>query len=213
MNKAVIAFVAGLLIMAGGLWFISQRGHNPFAPKDEPGPIVEHGPFSRKETIAVGEVLNGIHQLNRLLVFQAYVTAQTTTHDIGWLTQTDQTMLTPAFVNYYINLDSIDERQVKVDGNDIYVTRPPVMIERPNIDTQNVRVFSDGIWSVLSAETETLRVKNNKMAINQLVARAKMPFLVQAATRAAAAAEESNIRKALSAAGHKNIIVHVGDQG
>lgn len=213
MNKTVIAFVAGLLLMAGGLWFVSQRGHNPFPPKDEPGPIVKHGPFSRKETIAVGEVVNGIHQLNRLLVFQAYVTAQTTTHDIGWLTQTDQTMLTPAFVNYYIDLNSIDENQVRVDGNNVFVTRPTIMIERPNIDTRNVQVFNDGIWSVLSAETETLRVQNNNMAINQLVSRAKMPFLVQAATRAAAAAEESNIRKALSAAGDMNIIVHVGQQG
>lgn len=211
MKRTIAAFFAGLLIMAAaGYYWLAQD--DPLAPIDEPKPDVERRPTGRTETIAVGEVLNGVRRLNRLVIFQAYVTATTTTHDIGWFNKTDQTMLTPAFVNYYIDMDTIGPDDINVKGRDVYVARPAIMVERPNIDTRAVQIFNDGLWSNLTGVSEQLRIRNNQMALKQLVQRAKMPFLIKAAREGAVAAEEVNVRRALAAAGITDVTIHVGSQ-
>lgn len=212
MQRVLMAFLAGLIVMGGGsyLW-LHREIPDPLAPKDEPAPDVSRDILGRKtETVAIGEVVNGIRKLNRLVIFQAYVTATTTTRTIGWFSQSDQTMLTPAFVNYYIDMGSVDANAIRINGNNVYVPRPAIMIERPNIDTRNVQLFNSGVWTNLTSESEKLRLKNNRKALQQLVLRAKMPFLVQAARAGAVAAEEVNIQRMLASTGHPNMIVHVG---
>lgn len=211
MKRVIVAFFAGLLVMPGGayLWSVDR---DPLAPKDEPKPEVDHGPWNRTETIAVGEVLNSVRRLNRLVIFQAYVTATTTTHDVGWMTQSDQTMLTPAFVNYYIDMDTIKADDIRVRGKHVYLSRPTIMIERPNIDTRGVQIFNDGVWTNLTGVSERLRIRNSRMALKQLAHRAKMPFLVKAAREGAIAAEEVNVRRVLAAAGITDVTIHIGSQ-
>jgi hypothetical protein len=205
MRKLISAFLAGLIVMAGlGYWWVRSK-----AQGDEPGPAVQRGPVTRTETIAVGEIVNDIKALNQLVIFRAYVTAETTTHEIGWFTQSDQTMITPAFVNYYINMSDLKPDMVSVDGKTITVHRPQINIERPNIDTRNIRVYSDGVFTYLSSTTERMRVSNSDMALRQLNKRAAMPFLFDAAKSAANAAVAANIRTALAAKGHRDIEIQV----
>lgn len=204
-----MAFLAGLLTMAGGGYLWLHASKDELAARDEPAPDIDRGLLRRSETIAVGEVVNSIRSLNRLVVFQSYVMAATTTHEIGWLTQSDQTMLTPAFVNYYVDMNSIGPANVRVRGKDIFVARPAIIIERPNIDTRNIQIFNAGLWTNLSGVSDRMRMKNNRMALRQLMNRAKMPFLRDAARNGAAAAIETNIRSALVAAGRPDLIVHV----
>ncbi|MEN2786735.1 DUF4230 domain-containing protein [Sphingomonas qilianensis] len=210
MKKLILAFLAGLVVMAGGGYLLQQRQPDPTVAKDEPPSKIDGGIFRKSETVAVGELLNSIRRLNRLVVFQAYVTATTKTRETGPLTQTNQTMLTPAYVNYYIELDSLNKDSIRIEGKDVYVASPKLMIERPNIDTSQVQIFNGGIWSSLTSVSERLRVANSSMALKQLYLRAKMPFLVLAAQKAAADAQELNIRRILVASGYGDMNVHVG---
>lgn len=196
-----------VMAIGGNYWL--HRQSDPLNPKDEPKSNRKWGPIRTTETIPVGEVVNGIRELNRLVVFQAYVTSITTTHEIGWITQTDQTMITPAFVNYYIDMDTIRPNSIVVKGNDVSLPRAAIMIERPNVDLNNIQTYSAGIWSNLAGVNDRLRVRNSQMALQQLVARARMPFLADAARKAALTSEEVNIRHVLAARGYKDITVHI----
>ena len=65
--------LAGLAALAvGGNWLWSNR-HHLLGPE--------------QVTIAQGEAVDDIRMLDRLVVFRAYLTATTTTHEIGWFTQ------------------------------------------------------------------------------------------------------------------------------
>lgn len=210
MKNVVAAFLAGAGVMAGGAYLWEQRDRDELVPTDEPAAEHSGMPWNNSKTIAVGEVVNGIQKRNRLVVFQSYVTATTTTEDGGWWPgSSSQTMLTPAFVNYYVDMRGFNASNVRVNGNDVYVPRPAIIIERPNVDTNNVRTFNEGVWTTLTSTTDKLRAKNNKMAMKQLVSRAKMRFLVDAATRGAEAAIANNVRAVLVAQGHPDAIVHV----
>ncbi len=209
MKRTIMAVIAGLMIMGGAAFWWTNRGADELDPKDEPKPEVISGPFTRSETVAVGEVLNAVRELNRLVVFQAYLTATTTTRESGWVTQSDQTMLTPAFVNYYIDMSKIGTDLIRVKGRTVLIGRPAILIERPNIDTVNVRIFNDGVWTSLTDISDRMRERNNKMARLQLVQRAKMRFLIDAARKAANAALAANVRNVLVARGITDIDVRI----
>jgi hypothetical protein len=204
-KKLLAAFVAGLIVMAGGGYWWLHRA----ASGDEPPGETHGGLFTKTETIAVGEVVNDIRRLERLVIFRAYITATTTTKEGGWFTESDQTMITPAFVNYYIDLSAVKPEDVRVRGNQIVVRRPQLQIERPNIDMAHLEFYNKGIWTNLSSTTDRLWTANRRMAAKQLVQRANMPFLVDAAKAAANAGVAANIRAALVAAGHPEIEVKV----
>ena len=118
-------------------------------------------------------------------------------------------MLTPAYVNYYVDMGAVTARSVEVRGNQVFVALPALMIERPNVDTAGVQTFNAGFWSHLSGTADRLRVANNRLAVQQLFQRAKMPFLVDAARKAAVAAVTANVQNALAADGHPTLAVHV----
>ncbi len=205
MKKLLLAFAAGLVVMAGLAYW---RFHSAMQG-DEPPSETHRGLFTRTATIPIGEVVDDIHALNRLVVFRAYITATTTTHEIGWFTQTDQTMITPAFVNYYIDMDEIGPAMVRTHGNVVEVQRSGLRIERPNIDTTHVQVFSAGIWSVLAGTADRLRVRNSRMALRQLYGRADMPFLTDAAKAAVNVAVGANLHAALAAGGRPEAEIRV----
>lgn len=206
MRRLFAAFLAGLIVMAGAGYFglRSRTGAD-----GEPLPIKAGSFLHPRTTVAVGEVVNDIRPLDRLVVFRAYLTATSTTHEVGWVTRTDQTMLTPAYVNFYVDMGAVTARSVQVRGDTVFVALPPLMIERPNIDTANVRIFNAGLWSNLSGTSERLRLANSRMALRQLLQRARMPFLVDAARRAAVEAVTANVGNALAAKGHGALTVRV----
>ena len=202
--RTLLSVFVGAALAGGGAWLWLR-------PVDPLAPIVRrHGPFGPADTtLRVDEVVNDIRALDRVVVFRAYVTATTTTHEVGWFTQTDQTMLTPAFVNYYVDMRAIGPGAIRVTGTRVTVRLPPLMIERPNIDTVKVQVFNQGLWSGLGSIRDRLRVQNSVMAVRQLQAAANQPFLVEAAVRAEAVAVGANVRVALAAAGHRDVGVEV----
>ena len=210
MKGTIAAFFSGAALAAAGGYAWMHHDDGDLAAIDEPKPVSSGMPWNNSKTIAVGEVVNGIQKRNRLVVFQAYVTATTTTEDGGWWPgSSSQTMLTPAFVNYYVDMRQINVRNIRIRGNDVFVPRPAIIIERPNVDLNNVRTFNKGVWTTLTSTTDKLRAKNDKMAMRQLVSRAKMRFLVDAATRGAEDAIANNVRAVLVAQGHPEAVVHV----
>lgn len=209
MKRLILSFMAGIAVMAGGGYLWLHRDADELAPTDEPKSDIDRGIFRTSKTIAVGEVVNGVRRLNRLVVFQSYLTANTTTHEEGWVTSSSQTMLTPAFVNYYVDMRTLNAAKITVRGTDVFVSRPAIIVERPNIDTRNIQIFNDGVWTSLTSTSDRMRAKNNTMALKQLVSRAKMPFLVDAATRGAEEAIANNVRAVLVSQGHPEAIVHV----
>lgn len=211
MRRTMMAFIAGLMIMGCAAFWWTNRATDELDPKDEPKPEVINGPFTRSETVAVGEVLNAVRELNRLVVFQAYLTATTTARENGRITESKQTMLTPAFVNYFIDMNEFRENLIRVKGKTVLIGRPAILIERPNIDTMNVRIFNNGIWTSMTNTSDRMRERNNKMAQRQLVQRAKMRFLINAARKGANAALAANVRNVLAAKGITDIDVRIID--
>ena len=205
MRRLLLAFAAGLAVMAIAGWWFSYRDLRT----DEPSIQSDHSIAHTTTTIPVGEAVTDIRRLNRLVVFRAYVTAITTTHEVGWFTQADQTMITPAYVNYFIDLSELKPGDVATKDNQIVIKRPVLRIERPNIDTLQIRTFNEGVWSTLSSTADRLRAANSRMALRQLYGRAQMPFLSDAARDAANAAVAANIQQTLAADGHPGMVVRV----
>ena len=156
-----------------------------------------------------GEVVTDIRPLNRLVVFRAYVYSVTTTHEIGWFSRSDQTMLTPAYVDYYVDMATMTQDSVRVRGKKLFIALPALMIERPNVDFSNVLTFNAGLWTNVTGTADRLRIANSRQAMQQLFKRAKMPFLIDAARKSAIAAVTANVQNALATDGHPGLVVRV----
>ncbi len=203
MKKILLGTVLGLLLAGGGYWWATHTAD----------PRVEtQGNFLRRTTsVAVGEVVDEIRQLNRLTVFQAYLTVVSRTDEdmIGGVISSRQVMITPAFVNYYVDLEKLGPGSVRLEGNTLRIKLPPLMIERPNVDTRRVEIINQGMWSDLSDADKRLVERNNVKAVQQLKETAKQRWLVQAAAKQALNAVLRNTRATLNAAGRKDIAIVV----
>lgn len=205
MKKVLLAIVAGLVL--AGLAVYALR------PVDG-GRVTEDNPLlgPKTTTVAVAEVLDGIRGMNRLIVFRSYLTAVTKSRETAIFGQlgADQLMITPAFVNYYIDLDKITAKDIRVEGDTVRITLPPVMIERPNVDVPRIEVVDQGAWSSLSDASKRLWKKNSAMAMKQLFQRANMTFLQNAARKQALDAMLRNARLLVNRSGGKTYKVVVG---
>lgn len=205
MKKVLLAFVAGLVLAGLGVYALR--------PADD-GRVREDNPLlgPKTTTVAVAEVLDGIRGMNRLVVFRSYLTAVTKSRETAIFGQlgADQLMITPAFVNYYIDLDKITAKDIRVEGDTIRITLPPVMIERPNVDVPRIEVVDQGAWSSLSDASKRLWKKNSAMAMKQLFQRANMTFLQNAARKQALDAMLRNARLLVNRSGGKTYKVVVG---
>lgn len=159
--------------------------------------------------IGVGETVTQIQALKRLVVFQAYITAVTEAKDDGILFDSKQAMITPAFVNYYIDLSAMDDRSVTIQENTIIVKMPRLMIERPNINVQEVRTYNEGVLTAFSGNMEALRRANNGAVYRRLRAAADQPFLVSAARRQASTIVLQHVQTILAKAGRPDMRVRV----
>jgi len=146
-----------------------------------------------------------------LTVFQAYLTVVSRTDEdmIGGVISSRQVMITPAFVNYYVDLEKLGPGSVRLEGNTLRIKLPPLMIERPNVDTRRVEIINQGMWSDLSDADKRLVERNNVKAVQQLKETAKQRWLVQAAAKQALNAVLRNTRATLNAAGRKDIAIVV----
>ena len=203
MKQVIGGVLLGILLAAGGFWWMDQRSD----------PRVEtEGNFLRRTTsVAVGEVVDEIRELNRLTVFQSYLTVVSKTDEewAGGIVVSSQVMITPAFVNYYVDLDRLTAGAVRLDGKTLRIKLPPLMIERPNIDTRHVEIINEGMWSDLSDADKRLVQTNSNKAVKQLFASAQQGFLVKAARKQALAAVVQNTRATLNAAGRTDISIVV----
>lgn len=206
MKKLVLAFLAGLLLTALAAYALQFRQGDGRVEEDNPvlGP--------RTKTVAVAEVLDGIRGMNRLIVFRSYLTAVTRSRESVIFDQlgADQTMITPAFVNYYIDLDEMKAGDITVQGDTIRIKLPPLMIERPNVDMARIEVVDQGAWSSLSDASKRLWKKNSKMAMKQLYQRANMSFLLNAARKQALESMLRNARLLANRGGGQSYKIVVG---
>lgn len=199
MKKIIGGILLGVLLAVGGFWLMNRYAD----PR-----IETQGNFLRRtSSVEVGEVVDGIRELNRLTVFQSYLTvvSQADEDVMGGLISSRQIMVTPAFVNYYVDLGKLGPKAVALDGKTLRIKLPPLMIERPNIDTQRIEVINQGMWSDLSDADKRLVQINSNKAVKQLYSAAKQDFLVRAARKQALAAILQNARTLLNTAGGSDI--------
>lgn len=206
MRRLLLAFVAGLLAIGGAGWWWTHR--NTDARTD----TTHDGPFTTTTTVAVGEVVRDIRATNRLVVFQAYLSAITSATEcrfFGCPIESKQTLISPAFVNYFIDMDQITERSVTLADNQLTVRIPPLRIERPNIDTTAVRIFNEGTFSHITSADVRLEEQTRPAAVKQLYAQAQSGFLLRAARKQAVTAVFNNIKRTLIASGHPEVRLSV----
>ncbi|GEO01870.1 hypothetical protein NSE01_37020 [Novosphingobium sediminis] len=195
MRNLFAAFTLGLILalVGGYAWFATPR--DGVIPVDMPV-------GSKSETFAVGEVLDGIRGMNRLIVFRSYLTAVTRTTETNLIgMEAKQTTITPAFVNYYVDLDAMRAEDVRIDGDTLRVKLPRLMIERPNVDVTRIEVIDQGLWSSLSDADKRNWKKNSNKAMKQLFERAQMKILIEAARDQALKSMVQNTRKIADRAG------------
>ncbi|WP_168176469.1 DUF4230 domain-containing protein [Novosphingobium sp. PC22D] len=135
---------------------------------------------------AEAEILEGFEKLNRLVVYRAYITAISDKTGPGWVFNSRQVLITPAYVNYFVDLDGLDGSAITMNAGNagsrtMTITLPPLMLERPNVDAANMLIVSEGILTKFSSSTEALRKANTKSAMRQLKAKARQSFLVKQA--------------------------------
>lgn len=203
MRKLLAAFALGLFValLAGYVWFAQPR---------ERDIALEMPAGSKSETVAVGEVLDSVQRMNRLVVFRSYLTAVTRTTETNLVgMEAKQTTITPAFVNYYIDLSALRAEDVRVDGNTLRIKLPQLMIERPNVDVTRIEVIDQGLWSSLSDADKRNWKKNSDKAMKQLFKRAQMDVLIKAARDQALNAMVQNARKIADRSGGQKLRVVV----
>lgn len=161
------------------------------------------------ESVSAGEILEGLKETNRLTVFRAYITALSETRDKGWIFDSTQLLITPAFVNYYVDLASMKPGAIVIADKTMTVTLPPIMLERPNIDAAGVRKIDRGALTAFASESDALRAANTAKAYAQLTAKARTPSLLKAAREQAKAAFAANARAILEKKGFTEMTIKV----
>ena len=201
--RTVLAFLTGVILMAGGGYLWSHRDWRVSTTVD--------GPTSGTKTEAVEEIVTGIRQLDRLVVFQAALVAVTDAVEcqLFCTIKSSQTLITPGYVNYFIDMDRLRPDAITVAGRRVTVRLPSLGIERPNADMTHLRVFNRGVWSHITYADQRLEQKTRAMAMRQLVNQAQQPFVVDLARKQAVAAVFANTRALLNATGHRDLSLTV----
>lgn len=104
----------------------------------------------------------------------------------------------------YVDLSRLSERSMPLKDKRLTIRIPPLMIERPNVDTVRVRIFDAGAWSDIINADKRLEKATRGMAAKQLDLQANSPFLMKLATKQATLAVYNNARAILNAAGGRD---------
>lgn len=207
MGKVIGGILLGLILAFAGYAWLERQ---PADVRTEVDRNILTG--SKTTTVQVGEAVTGLQGLNRLVVFQTYLMALTEAEECqfwGCPIKSSQALITPAYVNYFVDMSEMDEKSVTVEGNKMTIKMPRLMIERPNIDTRHQKFFNEGMWSDLTNADRRLEAKTRKAALTQLYRQAKQKFLVRLAKKQAASAVYSNARRMLNASGHRDVSLSV----
>ena len=169
------AFLALILVVAGGFWFLGDQIKRQFMA---PSPV----------TVAQAS-LEGLREQNRLSTFAArYVAVVTSTQSRLGMTA-KKTLIMPGNVRYEVDLSKLEQRNLSWNGSKLTITLPPVEVVGPEVDINNIREYGEGgILMSLTNVEEQLDDANRKAGQVELVrqAREEMPMrLARDATRRA----------------------------
>ncbi|MAQ28720.1 MAG: hypothetical protein CL950_01790 [Erythrobacter sp.] len=207
MGKMMGGVLLGLILALGGYAWLERQ---PVEVRTEVERNILTG--SKTTTVQVGEAVTGLQSLNRLVVFRTYLMALTEAEECqfwGCPIKSSQALITPAYVNYFVDMSELDGDRVTLDGNKMTIKMPRLMIERPNIDTRHQKFFNEGMWSDLTNADRRLEARTRKAARSQLYRQARQKFLVRLAKKQAIAAVYSNARRMLNASGHRDVSLTV----
>ena len=207
MGKVIGGVLLGLILAFGGYAWLERQ---PADVRTEVDRNILTG--SKTTTVQVGEAVTGLQGLNRLVVFRTYLMALTEAEECqfwGCPIKSSQALITPAYVNYFVDMSELNEKSVSLKGNKMTIKMPPLMIERPNIDTEHQKFFNEGMWSDLTDADRRLEVKTRRAARAQLYRQARQRFLVRLAKKQATSAVYNNARRMLNASGHQDVSLTV----
>ncbi len=171
------AFLALIVVIGGGFWFLGDSIKRQFA---SPSPV----------TVAQAS-LEGLREQNRLSTFAARYVAVVTSSQSRLGLSAKKTLIMPGMVRYEVDLSKLEQRNLSWDAgaNKLTITLPPVEVVGPEVDINNIREYGEGgILMSLTNIEDQLDQANRKAGQVELVrqAREEMPMrLARDATRRA----------------------------
>jgi hypothetical protein len=190
----IIILVVFGIAFGGAFWF--QKG----AEKRLDGRI---------ETITAAS-LQGLREQARLTPFVASFVAVVNSKQERLGLSAEQTMIMPGLVRYELDLNKIQQKDLKWDGvtDTLGITLPPLAVAGPEVDIAGVRQFDGGgILMALTDAKAQLDETNRKAGQAELLKQAKAETPMRLARDAARSAIERSFAMPLRAAGIKATVV------
>lgn len=190
----IIILVVFGLAFGGAFWF--QKG-------------AEQRLDGKIETITSAS-LQGLREQARLTPFVASFVAVVTSKQERLGLSAEQTMIMPGLVRYELDLNKIQQKDLKWDGvsDTLTVTLPAISLSGPEVDIAAVRQFDGGgILMALTDAKAQLDETNRKAGQAELLKQAKGETPMRLARDAARSAIERSFAMPLRAAGIKATVV------
>ncbi len=190
-----------VLLVVGGFYAVNRY----VASRLDPDPV----------TIASAS-LRGLREQNKLSAFAARFVAVVTSKQTRLGLSTQRTLIMPGLVRYEVDLAKLEQRDVSWDAKTrtLVVTLPPVQIDGPQVDFNQVREYGDnGLLATFTNVETTLDDANRKAGQVELLRQARDAVPMKLARDATRRAVERSFTMPLNAVGMQaNVRVRYADE-
>ncbi len=160
--------------------------------------------------------LRGLREQNKLSAFAARFVAVVTSKQSRLGLSTQRTLIMPGMVRYEVDLAKLQQRDVSWDAKTrtLVITLPPVQIDGPQVDFNQVREYGDtGLLATFTNVETTLDDANRKAGQIELLKQARDTVPMQLARDATRRAVERSFALPLAAVGvQANVRVRYADE-
>jgi len=197
--KTIIGLVVVILVVFGiafGGAYYFQKG-------------VEDKMDGKVDSIATAS-LQGLREQARMTAFMASFVAVVTSTQERMGLKAEKTMIMPGTVRYEIDLNKLQQKDVKwdKDSNVLTINLPPLILAGPDVDIDGIKQYDGGgILISLTDAGETLDEANRKRGQEELLKQAKGEVPMRLAQDATKSAIERSFAMPLKAAGVKATVV------
>ena len=167
----------------------------------------------QEEGDPVGSAMLAFEKQNSLTVFSSRFEVVAESVDrrgpFGTI-ETRQAMIVPAFMEYRLNLSTIDADDMNwnAESETLSVTLPQLQTSPPNLDEANAKLFTEGVYVTRDAMKD-LGQNNSRQAGKRAAEFAKNPEILALARQAAKDAVRQNLAIPMQVAGYGDVTVDV----